>query len=630
MNHSKRRNVDHPLYKWLERGDVVLADGAMGTVLHASGLSLDTCFDETNITDPVRVAEVHQAYVDAGAQIIETNTFGANRYKLAAYGLEERLDEINAEAVAIAKAAIAQSEREVLVAGSIGPLGVRIAPYGRIKLEQAFVAYREQAAALVDSGVDLLILETQYDLAEIQEAIRAVRSVTDLPIIATMTFTRDDRTLLGEGPEQVARSLVLSGADVIGANCSGGPSQLMRVLWRMRQAEPEAWYSIMPNAGWPERVSGRILYPANAAYFGDFAQALAGAGASIVGGCCGTTPEHIAAMRAALDDPAFIRSENHTVVSVVGSVDQEALIEDQSELGSKLSSKEFILTVEMRPPKGFSTHKMMAGAHVLAEAGVDFINVADSPMARMRMSPWAACQLIQQETGLETILHFPTRGRNLLRIQGDLLAAHALGVRNVFVVMGDPTAIGDYPEAMDNYDVVPSGLVKLISSGFNNGVDHAGDGIGDATSFVVGCALNLNAADRRREIRLLKKKIDAGADFALTQPVFSPGIVDEFVADFEDRYGSLDLPLLVGLLPLYNTRHAAFLHNEVPGILIPEKIQARLSSAGDEAPEEGILIAAEILANLRDKAQGAYIMPPFGRYEIAAELIGQYTVARSK
>jgi homocysteine S-methyltransferase len=275
----------------------------------------------------------------------------------------------------------------------------------------------------------------------------------------------------------------------------------------------------------------------------------------------------------------------------------------------------------MDPPRGFSTHKVLAGAHMLAEAGADVINVADSPMARMRMSPWAVCQLIQHQVDIETVLHFPTRGRNLLRVQGDLLAAHALGVRNVFVVMGDPTAVGDYPDAMDNYDLVPSGLIKLVKHSFNAGVDHSGADIGGPTSFFVGCALNLGAQDIEREIRLLRKKIDAGADFALTQPVYEPAVAKAFIQAYKARHGDPEIPILVGMLPLYNARHAAFLHNEVPGIRIPDSIRSRISISDDRAPKEGVRIAVDLLESLLDVVQGAYLMPPFGRYELAAEII---------
>jgi methionine synthase I (cobalamin-dependent)/5,10-methylenetetrahydrofolate reductase len=607
--------------RWLEREIPILADGAMGTVLHTKGVSLDTCFDEYNLIQPALIAEIHREYIDAGAELIETNTFGANRFKLAAHGLEDRVAEINAAAVHLARRVIDASFKEVLLAGSVGPLGVHIAPFGRVKPEQAYQAFHEQIEALVEAGVDVILIETQNDLAEVHQAIRAAKDVGGLPVIASVTYTRDDSTLLGDNPTHVARRVADYGADVIGANCSSGPAQLLRILRQMRRAVPEARFSVMPNAGWPERVSGRIMYPATADYFGDYARAFCEAGASIIGGCCGTTPEHIAAMRRALDGMESPCIESPAAASAADESPPTTAAREPTGLASKLAAGRFVISVEMDPPRGFSTHKLLAGASLLAEAGTDVINVADSPMARMRMSPWAVCSLIQREVGIDTVLHFPTRGRNLLRVQGDLLAAHALDVRNIFVVLGDPTAIGDYPDAMDDYDLVPSGLIKLIKQELNSGVDHAGADIGEATSFFVGCALNLCAKDPEREMRILHKKIDAGADFALTQPVYEPELAQEFIEAYEKSYGPLELAVLVGVLPLYGSRHAAFLHNEVPGIRIPEAIRGQIADAGDRAPQEGVRLAVELLQSLTAIVQGVYLMPPFHRYDLAADII---------
>jgi methionine synthase I (cobalamin-dependent)/5,10-methylenetetrahydrofolate reductase len=619
-NETKMANAE--LFQcWLEREIPILADGAMGTVLHTKGVSLDTCFDEYNLIRPALIAEIHREYIDAGAELIETNTFGANRFKLAAHGLEDRVVEINAAAVHLARRVIDASFKDVLLAGSVGPLGVHIAPFGRVKPEQAYQAFHEQIEALVEAGVDVLLIETQNDLAEVHQALRAAKDIGDLPVIASVTFTRDDRTLLGDNPTHVARRLADYGADVIGANCSSGPAQLLRILRQMRRAVPEAHFSVMPNAGWPERVSGRIMYPATADYFGDYARAFCEAGASIIGGCCGTTPEHIAAMRRALDSMESPCIETPAAASATDESPPATTTREPTGLASKLAAGRFVISVEMDPPRGFSTHKLLAGASLLAEAGADVINVADSPMARMRMSPWAVCSLIQKEVGIDTVLHFPTRGRNLLRVQGDLLAAHALDVRNIFVVLGDPTAIGDYPDAMDDYDLVPSGLIKLIKQELNSGVDHTGADIGEATSFFVGCALNLCAKDPEREMRILNKKIDAGADFALTQPVYEPELAQEFIEAYENSYGPLELAVLVGVLPLYGSRHAAFLHNEVPGIRIPEAIRGQIANAGDQAPQEGVRIAVELLHSLSAIVQGVYLMPPFHRYDLAADII---------
>jgi homocysteine S-methyltransferase len=608
-------NSDRPL----------VADGAMGTLLHSRGAHFEQCFDELNVSWPDLVEGVHLEYIQAGAQLIKTNTFGANRYKLARHGLQDRLEEINAAGVARARRVIQTVVRPVLVAGDIGPLGVRLAPFGRVKPEQAREAFTEQAAALARAGVDLLLLETFSDVAEICEAVAAARQAApELPVVASMTFTRDDRTLLGDGPAGVARAIAAAGADVIGVNCSGGPAQLLRILRQMRAAAPRAYFSVMPNAGWPEQSGGRIMYPAGPDYFGEAAVSFWDAGAKILGGCCGTTPQHIASIRAAISRVVEQSDECRAVESVsLAAVEpvETGPAEQPTGLAQKLAAGKFVVAVEMDPPRGLATHKVIAGASLLAEAGADVIDVADSPMARMRMSPWAVCSLIQRQVGCETVLHFPTRGRNLLRVQGDLLAAHALGVRNVFVVMGDPTAIGDYPNAMDNYDLVPSGLIKLIKQNFNAGVDHAGSEIGQPTSFFVGCALSLNPSDPAAEIKNLKRKLQAGADFLLTQPVFDAAPARDFLQRVADESGPLGVPLICGILPLAGVRHANFLHHEVPGVSIPESTRARLEQGGENATGVGVEIALELVRQCRPFAQGIYIMPPFGRYDVAAEII---------
>jgi homocysteine S-methyltransferase len=514
------------------------------------------------------------------------------------------------------------SYEDVLVAGDVGPLGVRLAPFGRVGTEQARQAFTEQMLPLVEAGVDLLFIETISDLYEIQEAVAAAKEVCNLPVVASMTFTRDDRTILGDSPKKIAQSLWETDADLIGINCSGGPAQIWRILRQMRKTVPEARFSVMPNAGWPEQVAGRIMYPANPDYFGEYALAFCDAGASLIGGCCGTTPDHIAAMRSALDKAVV--GCGPLVEELTMPRDSEELLtpdKGSTRLASKLTERQFVVSVEMDPPRGLSAHKILAGASLLAEAGADVINVADSPMARMRMSPWAVCDLVQQEIGVETTLHFPTRGRNLLRVQGDLLAAHALGIRNVFVVMGDPTEIGDYPDAMDDYDLVPSGLIRLIKQNFNMGVDHAGTDIGQPTAFYVGCALNLTPQYPDREMKNLNRKKQAGTDFILTQPVYDPGSAKAFLDQYEEQHGSLEIPILVGVLPLYGPRHAAFLHNEVPGIIIAEETQERLRNAGSGAPAEGVSIALELIEQMKPWANGIYLMPQFSRYDLAAEIV---------
>ena len=597
----------------------LLADGAMGTMLHTRGVGFDKCFDELNLTNPSAVAEIHREYIEAGTQLIITNTFGANRFKLTKHGLQDDVAEINKASVDLAKRVVAASFKDVLVAGDVGPLGVRIAPFGRVQPEEAREAFAEQIRALADAGVDAIVIETFSDLYEIREAINAAKQTCKLPIVASVTFTRDDRTLLGDEPMKVARTLRDAGADVIGVNCSGGPAQLLRILKQMKQAVPDGKFWVKPNAGWPEQVGGRIMYPADAEYFGDYALSFRETGAVIVGGCCGTTPQHVAAMKKALD------SNQHSSVliqtSEVLETSEVSDIEPPTQFAQKLERGEFAISVEMDPPRGLSTHKLLAGASLLADAGADVINVADSPMARMRMSAWAVCDVVQRKVGVETTIHFPTRGRNLLRVQGDLLAAHALGIRNIFVVMGDPTAIGDYPEAMDNYDLVPSGLIKLIKQGFNEGIDHSGTSIGQPTNFFVGAALNLCPPDVDNEIKNLHRKVKAGADFFLTQPIYRTDDGPKLLEAYEAKHGKLNKPILVGILPLVGVKHANFLHNEVPGISIPDETRKRIEAAGDEGVKAGVEITVEYVDNVKPWAGGVYVKPQFHKYDMVAEII---------
>jgi homocysteine S-methyltransferase len=612
-------------HKFLEQLDArpLLCDGAMGTMIYAKGIPFERCFDELNLSQPALIADIHRAYIDAGANVIETNTFGANRFKLGEYGLADKVTDINQAGVRLARRVVDAAFKEVFIAGSVGPLGVRLAPLGRLSATEARVAFREQIAALVAAGADLIIFETFPDVFELREAVLAAREVSvDLPLVAQLTFTEDGRTPLGHTPHKVAMTLADLPLDVIGVNCSVGPAGVLRTLQSLVRAWPgETHFSAQPNAGWPERIGGRIMYAAPPEYFGDYALAFVEAGARLIGGCCGTTPEHITHMRAALDDPAR-RAPALTRLPVdeaTGAGPSDAL--PATRLARRLAAGEFVANVEMSPPKGFSAERLLAGAATLQAAGATAINVADSPRSRMRMSPWAVCHLIQTQLNLETVLHFPTRGRNILRVQGDLLAAHALDVRNIFVVMGDPTNIGEYPEALDSYDVVPTGLIKLLKQGFNQGLDYGGEPLTQPTKFLVGCALDLIPADPEREIKLLRRKIENGADFALTQPVFDLSAVKAFLARYELEYGPLPLPLLAGVLPLYNTRHADFLHNEVPGITIPEDIRLRMRSAGDKGAAEGVSMACELITQLRPLVQGIYLMPPFERYDLAAEVI---------
>ena len=610
----------------LQAGPLLL-DGAMGTLLHGRGIPIDQCFDALNATQPALVADIHRDYIAAGADVIETNSFGANCFKLAEHGLETQVRAINTAAVNIARRVIQGSFRPVLLAGSVGPLGVHLAPLGRVLAAQAQDAFAEQVEALVRpdgdvAGVDVLMIETLSDLQEVEAAVAAARAVApDLPIVAQLSFTRDDRTLLGDTPTEVAARLNSLDVDAIGVNCSSGPAQVLRLVTIMHHAAPEVPLSAMPNAGWPEHLEGgRVLYPATPAYFADYARSFLAAGARLVGGCCGTNADHIAAMRQALDTPGHSSRPLPDVSAMLQEKGRMAAADPPTQLGQALAAGQFIATVEMRPPKGITTQRLLAGALMLKEAGANFLDVADNPLARMRMSAWAAAHLIQEAVGLETILHFPTRGRNLLRIQGDLLAAHAMDVRNLFVVMGDPTHIGDYPEAMDNYDIVPTGLIRLIKRRLNNGMEQSGQSLDHPTNFIVGCALNLQPAASEHQVRLLRKKVHNGADFALTQPVFNPETALAFINRCRAELGEAMVPLIAGVQPLYNSNNAEFLHNEVPGIVIPDAYRERMRQAADPQ-REGVKIAQEIVEALRPAVQGIYLIPQFGRYDLVADVL---------
>jgi methionine synthase / methylenetetrahydrofolate reductase(NADPH) len=619
---SFRQRLEHPI--------PLLADGAMGTQLHQRGVSMNTCFDALNLSQPELVQAIHRDYIEAGAQLIETNTFGANRYKLAECGLGDQVDAVNRAGVEIARRAVEEAGRDdVYVAGSVGPLGVRLKPYGRVSQDDAREAFMLQMRALVEAGADVIILETFADHAELLLAVSTAREVVpQTPVIAQATFAPDDRTLIGYTPSKVAYDLYKSGADVVGVNCSGGPSQLSSILQTMHQSVPEAKLSVMPNAGFPESFGGRVMYPASADYFGDFALTFKAIGAAIIGGCCGTTPDHIAAMRQALDDAAAHKRPmpEVTVIDTNGH-DEDMTPERPTELEQRMADGRFTVTVEIAPPRSFTIDKLVRSARLLRDAGAHVLDVADTPAARMRMSPWAVSHVLQAQVGIETVLHFPTRGRNLLRIQGDLLAAHALGLRNLFVTMGDPTKIGDYPEAMDSYDIVPSKLIALIKHNMNQGVDQAGNSIGKPTAFNVGCALNMFNEDLDREIKVLGDKLAAGADFALGQAVFEPHKIEVFLKRYEAVNGEVfRLPVLIGIMPLYSLKQAQFLHNEVPGVSIPEGIFKRMEDAGENAPQEGVRIAQELLRDIQGLVTGAYIIPAFGKYELAAEVIDSISV----
>jgi homocysteine S-methyltransferase len=600
----------------LEAG-TLLFDGAMGTEIYARGFTFDQSLEMLNLTHPDLIKEIHLAYIAAGADVIETNTFGANRIRQGEYGLADQAVAMAQAGVRLALEAREESGRPVLVGASISSLGKPIQPYGNIAKETARAAYAEIIEAVDEAGADLLVFETYSDLDELLLAVRTARSICDLPIVAHMTFDNDGRTALGHTPENVALYLQEAGVDVVGANCSVGPAIVFDVVKRMHQAAPNLTLSAIPNAGYPSRRAGRMLYPSTPEYFATYTDNFRHAGVGIIGGCCGTTPAHIRAMRAALN-----KTQREALTFV--AFEEPAPLPEEPEasevtptgLAQALATR-FVATVEMSPPRGYDPNRMVVQAQSLQDAGVTAINVTDSPRARMRMSPWAAAFLLQSRLGIETILHFPTRGRNLIRVQSDLLAGHALNIRNLFVVMGDPTSIGDFPDAHDNFDISPSSLVALIKQHLNRGVDQAEQPLGQPTNFFVGAAVNLGSANLEREMRVLRRKLAGGADFLLSQPIYDPAVVERF---FEAWGGPLPVPVIAGLLPLASSRHAEFLHHEVPGIDIPQALRERMARASD--PEsEGVAIARDMLAYLKSWAQGAYFMPPFGRYRLVEAIL---------
>ena len=605
--------VGHPFRARLARGPL-LGDGAMGTLLYARGVPFDQCFDALNLTDRERVLNVHLDYLRAGAEIVETNTFGANTFKLSQHGLADRVRDINRQGAKIAKEARDIFGRAFFIAGSVGPLGRPMAPFGRVTPAEARTAFRAQIDALVEGGIDLLILETFADLSELLEAVSAAREACDLPLVTQMTFNEDGRTQYGHSPAEVVAALEGTGADLVGANCSVGPVPMLEVIQQMASVA-HVPLSAQPNAGFPTLVDGRYIYLSSPEHMATYAKKMVDAGVRLIGGCCGTTPEHIAAMRRAITN--VDAAPQRTVVDAVPAVPREEVLPpvgQPSELAQKLH-RSFVISVEVDPPKGLDATKDLEGARLLKDAGADVIDVGDSPIGRVRMSALAMCYLIQQHCGIETIIHFTTRDRNLVGLQADLIGAHAMGVRNVLALTGEPPR-GDYPNVTAVYDVDSAGLMRIIKR-FNGGLDLAGKSIGHPARFLIGGALDMTTATLDRELPKMERKLEAGADFFMTQPIYEPETLDAF----ERRVGRLPVPVLVGVLPLQSSRHAEFLHNEVPGITIPDWIRDRMRIAGNAGRDEGFGLARELLDGLVDRIDGAYLMPSFGRYEVCAALV---------
>ena len=612
---AKSPTPKHPFLERLRRGPL-LGDGAMGTQLHVRGVSFERSFDELNLTEPKLVEEIHRAYIAAGAELIETNTFGANRIKLARHGLETRVRDINFRAVKLAREAREISGEPVFIAGAVGPIGQQLQPIGRITIAQATAAFEEQIAALLEAGADLLVLETFTNLPELLAAVTAAKRTADLPIVAQMTFAEDGLTLSAEEPGQVIQALERAGVDIIGVNCGVGPQVALQVLEQMRQ-QTRLPLSGQPNAGLPARVEGRFFYFATPEYFGTFARQAAELGVAYIGGCCGTTPDHIAAMRAALKPVAGTPRITQPPPSTAIAIDLNPAEQlPPTTFAQRLADKAFVVSVEIDPPRGLNPAKCIAGAQLVKEAGADAVNIGDSPMARVRMSALSLAVMIQSQIGIDTLIHFTSRDKNLMALQAELIGAHALGIRNIIALTGDPPRIGDYPSATGVWDVDSIGLIKILTR-LNEGYDWLGTSIGRPATFTIACAVNPSAEDLDNEIDRFKQKIEAGAHVAMSQPLYDRETLERFF----ERTGPLPIPFLLGVLPLQSSRHAEFMHNEVPGIVVPQHLRDRMRQAGENGIAEGLQQSRDLLEQTRDLVQGVYLMPSFGRYEVVAELV---------
>ena len=593
----------------------LLADGAMGTMLYERGIPFDHCFDELNASQPALVESIHREYLGAGAELIETNTFGANPVRLAPHGLEERARVLARQGVKVARAAREIVGVNAFVAGSMGPLGKALEPYGPIAAAAAESHFRVLAEGLLEGGCDAFVLETFQDLNEIQAALRAVRGLTrELPVLALMTFGMDGKTQYGHTPTEAVRALRAGGADVVGVNCGVGPQAILEILEEMVRAADGAPVAAMPNAGLPQYVGGRFLYLASPEYFAEFAARAVALGVRLVGGCCGTTPAHIRAMRERLAShlPAERLAPGAEVRVLEAPPAPAPPAPDAAPSLLRKLREKFLVSVELDPPRGINTQKVMEGARLLVQRGVDAINIADSPLARIRMSAMAlGVQIHTSFPAVEVILHFTTRDRNLMGLQSDLLGAHALGLRNILALTGDPPSLGDYPNATAVFDTDAMGLMRIIHR-MNQGTDLAGTSIGAATRFAVGCGVNPTAEDLDKEVERVRRKLEGEPQFIMTQPVYELDCWKRFL----DRLGGLaGVPILIGILPLHSFRHAEFLHNEVPGIQIPRWIRDRMHAAGNEGQRVGVELAHDLLSQCRDLANGVYLMPSFGRYE---------------
>ncbi|RRA49236.1 bifunctional homocysteine S-methyltransferase/methylenetetrahydrofolate reductase [Acidipila sp. EB88] len=625
----------------------VLCDGAMGTILYDRGIFINRCYDELNLSDPDLVRSIHEEYLQAGAELIETNTFGASRFRLQRFGLEDKVEAINQAGVRLARDAVRQLKEkqanDAWVAGSVGPLGIKMEPLGKISREEARAAYAEQIRALASGGpgvgVDLLIVETVLSLAEAEQALLAAREAApDLPVVVMVTVDEESLCLDGTQPELAAARLANWGADGIGVNCSTGPAAVLSAIESMAGGTHLPLFA-MPNAGVPRAIDGRNIYLCSPEYMASFARKFLKAGVQFVGGCCGTTPAHIRAMRANLRAQSAMKAGAREVEATEarGGPRVEVLPDDavetaplaqRSTIGRLIAERQFVTLVEIVPPRGIDTRKELAGARLLAEHGVDAINVPDSPRASARMSAQSLCIQIQQNAPknapIETVLHYTCRDRNVLSIQSDLLGASSIGLKNILCLTGDPPKLGNYPDATAVFDVDAIGLVNIVRR-LNHGLDIGGNSIGESTGFTVAVAANPGVPDIENEIRRFAYKVEAGAEYAITQPVFDLRLLESFLR----RVEQFRIPVIAGIWPLTSLRNAEFMKNDLR-VAVPDEIMVRMGAAeGPEASrDEGVRIAQEMLATARPMVQGVAASAPFGRYNTAIETLSSVLPSR--
>jgi methionine synthase I (cobalamin-dependent)/5,10-methylenetetrahydrofolate reductase len=597
------------------RKGAVLCDGAMGTLLLSKGIFIDRCYDELNLSQPDLIRGVHLEYLQAGAEVIETNTFGANSFRLSKHGCVDKLAEINRKGARLAREAA--KSFDAMIAGAVGPLGIRIEPLGKVSLSEAREAFREQIAALNEEGVDLIILETFGYLEELHQAILAAREVNPkLPVVAQVTIDEDGNCLDGSSPEHYGRQLEAWGADVVGINCSVGPVPVLEALERVRSVTTVP-LSAQPNAGMPRILDGRTIFLSSPEYMASYAKKFVDIGVSLVGGCCGTTPRHIQEMKPRLKPrPDPVQPVRKTPAPMEHPVDPPPLAE-RSRLGRRLAEGEFVVMVEIVPPKGTESTKEIEGSRYLKSVGVDAVNIPDSPRASARMSNQALCLMIAQQVEIEPILHYTCRDRNVLGIQSDLMGASALGIRNLICITGDPPKMGNYPDATAVFDVDAIGLVNIVHN-LNHGLDIGSNPIGNGTKFVIGVGANPGVPNIDEEIRRFEYKVQAGAEYAVTQPVFDLRLLEDFLRRIEH----CRIPVIAGIWPLVSARNAEFMKNELR-VSVPDEIIARISRAttAEAARAEGVAIARDMLSAVRDMVQGAQISAPQGRYSSAVDVL---------